>query len=105
MSEKPFLAKNGDLYIGVQISLDDTELTEEKYHEIQTEREVAFAKNLRDQKITAVKWRIERHSDQLALGIPVTESVTPVLEYIQALRDVPQQPNFPYAICWPEAPN
>jgi hypothetical protein len=58
----------------------------------------------RDKLIENVRWRIERHNDEVALDIEVTEPIEPILEYIQALRDIPQQEGFPTNIVWPEAP-
>ena len=48
--------------------------------------------------------RIERHSDELALGSEPTEPLEPLLQYTQALRDVPQQSGFPGDIDWPVNP-
>ena len=59
----------------------------------------------RDAKIEAVRWRIERHNDELALGREPTEPLEPLLQYVQDLRDVPQQEGFPETVEWPEVPN
>ena len=59
----------------------------------------------RDRLIESVRWRIERHSDELALGREPTEPLEPLLQYVQALRDVPQQAGFPEAMEWPELPS
>ena len=56
----------------------------------------------RDRLIESVRWRIERHSDELALGGEPTEPLEPLLQYAQALRDIPEQPGFPHSIQWPE---
>ena len=58
----------------------------------------------RDRLIESVRWRIERHSDELALGSEPTEPLEPLLQYVQLLRDVPQQAGFPEAVEWPEVP-
>lgn len=55
----------------------------------------------RDAKIEAVRWRIERAKDELHLGVPLTEPLEPLLRYVQALRDVPQQTGFPENVEWP----
>lgn len=58
----------------------------------------------RDRLIELVRWRIERHSDELALGSEPTEPLEPLLQYTQALRAVPQQIRFPESVEWPQCP-
>ena len=62
------------------------------------------ARAKRDRLIESVRWRIERHNDELALGSEPTEPLEPLLQYVQALRDVPQQSGFPGDIDWPVNP-
>jgi len=65
------------------------------------------ADDIRDERnrlIESVRWRIERHSDELALGREPTEPLEPLLQYIQDLRDVPQQAGFPESVEWPQCP-
>ena len=59
----------------------------------------------RDRLIESVRWRIERHSDELALGSEPTEPLETMLQYTQDLSDIPQQTGFPTDIVWPEVPN
>lgn len=69
-----------------------------------TEQLANTARAERDRLIESVRWRIERHSDEMALGSEPTEPLEPLLQYTQALRDVPQQTGFPEAVEWPEVP-
>ena len=68
------------------------------------EQLAATARAERDQLIESVRWRIERHSDELALGIEPTEPLEPLLQYVQDLRDVPQQAGFPESVEWQQCP-
>ena len=70
-----------------------------------TEQLAGAARAERDRLIASVLWRIERHSDELALGSEPTEPLEPLLQYTQTLRGVPQQSGFPETISWPELPD
>lgn len=64
----------------------------------------AAARLERDRRIQAVRWLIDRHRDEIALGRITTltaEDYLLVLQHIQALRDVPEQDGFPQTIDWP----
>lgn len=68
-----------------------------------SENVLAFAVRAeRDAKIEAVRWRIERARDEVALGVQLTEPLEPLLQYVQTLRDVPAQAGFPENVEWPE---
>lgn len=49
----------------------------------------------RDRKIKDVIWRVERYQQEEMMNTPFTEDIEPLLAYIQALRDLPQQEGFP----------
>ena len=69
-----------------------------------TEQLAATAREERDRLIESVRWRIERHNDELALGSEPTEPLEPLLQYAQDLRTVPQQEGFPETVEWPQCP-
>ncbi len=58
----------------------------------------------REARIQAIRWRIDRNSDEIAMAIPVTEPVMPLLEYVQAIRDLPTGTSNPFDIVWPQIP-
>lgn len=58
----------------------------------------------RNRRIGLVRWLVDRHRDELALGRATTltgEDYLIVLQHIQDLRDVPQQDGFPSHVVWP----
>ena len=59
------------------------------------------AKSKRDSLIAQVEWRRSRYEDEVVLGLTPTEPLLPILEYIQALRDITSQAEFPNNITWP----
>lgn len=69
---------------------------------IDLNRLAAQERSKRDQLIASVLWRKERHQDEVLLSMDPTEPLQPILEYIQALRDVTKQQGFPESINWPE---
>lgn len=86
------------------VALTKTE-TEAHLNPVPTTEQLAdTARSERDRLIESIRWRIERHSDELALGREPTEPLEPLLQYVQDLRDVPQQEGFPESIVWPVAP-
>jgi hypothetical protein len=78
------------------LAFDDDERKEQKAVEVRAER---------DRRIDAVRWRIERYQTQEAAGLETTdtaEQYKEILLYVQALRDVPEQEEFPENVTWPE---
>lgn len=62
----------------------------------------------RDQLIDETTWLVERHKEERERNTAST-TLTPdqyraLLDYRQALRDVPQQRGFPDSVTWPTAP-
>lgn len=96
--------KTGDeIYIGDPVG-DAVELTETEYESLKLEKDKSDKRAYRDDLIKSFEWRIRRHQDQILLGETPSEPLRPLLVYIQALRDIPQQEGFPYDIQWPEEP-
>jgi len=58
----------------------------------------------RDAEIARLRWFVERHRDEITLGVTTTltaEDLTLVLQHIQLLRDLPDQAGFPADVEWP----
>lgn len=97
-------------YSDIQTPKDGlTKITEQEALELTnppqtTEKIAAQVRAERDAKIEAVRWRIERAKDESDLGAQLTEPPEPLLQYVQALRDVPAQAGFPENVEWPELP-
>lgn len=54
--------------------------------------------------IQDIRWRIDRWNDEAALGRTPTEALEPLLEYTQAIRDLPDVTDNPFVIVWPPIP-
>ena len=75
------------------------------YLEPTLEEKSEQARQKRDELLSAVEWRVTRYNTQVQLGITPTEAdITPVLEYMQALRDLPENEGWPENIIWPKEP-
>lgn len=75
---------------------------------IDMEALIEARKSERDSRINSLRWRIERHRDEVELNLPFTEPIQPLLQYIQDLRDIPQKPGFPWlegSVPWPPQPS
>jgi len=58
----------------------------------------------RDAEIARLRWFVERHRDEITLGVTTTltpEDFSLVLQHIQLLRDLPDQTGFPADVEWP----
>lgn len=58
-------------------------------------------RQIRDNLINSVEWRIQRHESELRLGLTPTDDIKKLDEYIQALRDITKQED-PFNVSWPE---
>ena len=107
-----------DMSQNIQDWHDDTGLTwvavedglepigdDDEYGKPTTEQLATTARYHRNQLIESVRWRIERHRDEVALNTEPTEPLKPLLQYTQALRDLPQQAGFPTTYEMPKAPS
>lgn len=80
------------------ISLGDGTYRLEEIPAPTTDELAAQKRAERDAAINSILWRVERYSQQKQLGIETTDSESEyiaILQYIQYLRDVPAQPDFP----------
>lgn len=64
-------------------------------------------RKVRDGRIEAVRWRVERAQSEQRLGMDTTDDLAALDTYLQELRDIPQQAGFPWdgdiaAAPWPE---
>lgn len=90
-------ANGGNL---ISVSLGDGTYRLEEYKEPEkTIEELKSEKRTeRDNLINSILWRVERYNQQKQLGIETTDSESEyiaILQYIQYLRDVPEQAGFP----------
>ena len=82
---------------------DDAYLEQPEFKRTDKE-ESEWVREDRDSLISNAEWRRIRHQDEVTLGMEPTEPLLPILEYIQALREVPQQEGFPVNVVWPVPP-
>ncbi|GGY03752.1 phage tail assembly chaperone [Paludibacterium paludis] len=65
------------------------------------------ARAKRDGLVGSTDWVIARHRDQVETGVKTSITAgqyTELMQYRQALRDVPTQKGFPSSIDWPNIP-
>lgn len=58
----------------------------------------------RDRLINSFYWKIDRQRDRISMGSATPESLSPLLDYIQTLRDIPQVQLDPLNVTWPSIP-
>lgn len=96
--------KNGNIYAVSPIQQPQDgwiELTkkeiEEHLNPIVPKEVVESNKRLeRDNLINNFSWRLDRNSQELELSLDTTDDRIELLEYMQYLRDVPNEDGFPY---------
>jgi len=59
---------------------------------------------IRDEKINNFQWKINRQRDWITTGVATADSILPLIDYVQALRDIPQTQTDPLNVVWPEEP-
>ena len=72
---------------------------------LHNEKQWDIIRNTRDSLIVDFRWRIDRQKDLIDLGKSSSDSLIPLLQYVQILRDIPQTQMDPFSITWPELPN
>lgn len=109
---KYYVDNNNNVYCYSDIQIPAhglTEISEQQAHEMNNPpaTDVQRAEQIRAQRdklINEFRWRIERNRDERELGIDTTDDMIDLLDYVQQLRDVPTQTNFPESIDWPTEP-
>lgn len=58
----------------------------------------------RDRRIQEIEWRIKRYESEKRQGLTPTDDIGQLDIFVQALRDITDQPNFPDSVEWPTEP-
>lgn len=77
---------------------------EEMWAEKTPEEKAEYHRQQRDTLLNAELWKLQRHEQEKALGISTTlseQEYLALLQYIQNLRDIPQQAGFPNEVVYP----
>lgn len=77
---------------------------EEKVAAMTIEEKAAYHRQKRDTLLNAEVWKVERHNQEILLGRETTlsnDEFMNLLRYIQELRDLTEQPNFPNEVIYP----
>ena len=105
-SERINFIVNYNHQLGYQINETDTGLEALGFDaDERKEQKAVEVRAERDRRIADVRWRIERYQTQEAAGLETTDTVEQykaILLYVQALRNVPEQEEFPENVTWPE---
>ena len=105
------LPANHEVRVGDNINmynLDYTRKTGDNLLSVMSEEEKAnYHREKRDSLINKEMWKLQRHEQEKSLSLPTTltdEQYLTLLQYIQLLRDIPQQEGFPNSVVYPELP-
>ena len=102
--EKLYKDKNGNINSVSPIQTPDKEWIELTKKEIEEHLNPIVPKEVvesnkrleRDNLINNFNWRLDRNSQELELGLEATDNRIELLEYMQYLRDIPNEEDFPY---------
>ncbi len=81
-----------------------TYVPEERNWVLNLPGEWAIVRVERNKRIEAVRWRIDRERDLVQLNLADGTLLMSLLNYVQALRDIPQTQSDPLNIVWPVEP-
>ncbi len=79
-------------------------LPEERNWEINDDAQWKVVREERNRRIDAFRWKIDRQRDLIDLGLATSDTLIPLVSYVQQLRDIPQTQTDPYNIVFPEEP-
>lgn len=91
-------------YAGLARVIDGQLVLGKTEQEIKNEKAEKI-RRIRNKKIEEIQWRTQRYTEQVSMGVKTTdnkENYEAVLKYIQELRDIPEQKEFPENVLWPE---
>ena len=105
------LPANHEVRVGDNINMYNLDYTRKTGDELLStmtaEEKAEYYRAKRDELLNNVLWKVQRHEQEKTLGIDTTltdEQYMALLEYIQALRELPQQTGFPDNVVFPELP-
>lgn len=105
------LPANHEVRVGDNINIYNLDYTRKTGDELLStmtaEEKAEYYRAKRDELLNNVLWKVQRHEQEKTLGIDTTltdEQYMALLEYIQALRELPQQTGFPDNVVFPELP-
>ena len=90
-------------YNGLARVIDEELVLGKTEQEVKDEK-ASEIRRIRDGKIEEIQWRIQRYTEQKTIGTTTDSEANykKILQYVQDLRNVPQQKGFPETVVWPE---